>query len=236
MENIRRTRNLTDQAFELLRKAIIAGDLKPGELYTASQLGMQIGVSRTPVREALLELSRLGLVEIVKNRGMRVITTEIEGLIQGFEVRLMLEVPLARRATELRDDTTIAAVKATFEEFRQAATRDNAEATLRADRDFHGTLLLGSGNAKAVRLLHEQRNVVLMGGIGTVPTSRGALECFEDHLDIYDAFIRGDVEGVGRAMTRHITHTAHMLIAQEIRSRPEFAEADATERLDWLTH
>lgn len=236
MENVRRTRNLTDQAFELLRKAIVSGDLKPGELYTAGQLGEQIGVSRTPVREALLELSRLGLVEIVKNRGMRVVTTDIEGLVQGFEVRLMLEVPLARRATELRDDTAIAAVNGTFKEFRQAAMADDAEATLRADRDFHRTLLLGSRNVKAVGLLHEQRNLVLMGGVGTVPTSRSALECFEDHIDIHGAFVKGDVEGVGRAMTRHITHTAHMLIAQEIRSRPEFAGADATERLDWLTH
>lgn len=236
MENVRRTNNLTEQAFELLRKAIVSGDLKPGTLYNASQLGEQIGVSRTPIREALLELSRLGLVEIEKNRGMRVVTTSIEGLIQGFEVRLMLEVPLARRATELRDDTTITAVKNTFEQFRQAATTDDAEATLRADRDFHRTLLLGSRNVKAVELLQGQRNLVLMGGVGTVPTSRSALECFEDHLDIYDAFIDGDVEGVGRAMTRHIAHTAQMLIAQETRSRPEFAEVDAAERLDWLTH
>lgn len=226
---------MTDQAFEQLRKAIVSGDLKPGQLYTAGQLGEQIGVSRTPIREALLELSRLGMVEIEKNRGMRVVTTGIEGLFQGFEVRLMLEVPLARRATELQDDTTLTAVKTVFEQFRQAAATDDAEATLRADRDFHRTLLLGSRNIKAVGILQEQRNLVLMGGVGTVPTSRSALECFEDHLDIYDAFIHGDVEGVGQAMTRHITHTAQMLITQETRSRPEFAEVDAAERLDWLT-
>ena len=236
MENVRRTSNLTDQAFEQLRKAIVSGHLKPGELYTAGQLGEQIGVSRTPVREALLELSRLGLVEIEKNRGMRGVSTSIEGLIQGFEVRLMLEVPLARRATELQDQATLAAVKDTFGQFHEAAATNDAEATLRADRDFHRTLLLGSRNIKAVEILQEQRNLVLMGGVGTVPTSRTALECFEDHRDIYDAFIQGDVDGVGRAMARHITHTAQILIAQETQSRPEFAEVDAARLLDWLTH
>ncbi|MGN7252829.1 MULTISPECIES: GntR family transcriptional regulator [unclassified Arthrobacter] len=237
MENVRRAGNLAEQATQLLRQAILAGDLQPGELYTAGQLGEQIGgISRTPVREALLELSRLGLVEIEKNRGVRVITASVESLLQGFEVRLMLEVPLARRATALQDETTTTAVKTVFEHFRHVAESGDSEATLRADRDFHRSLLQGSGNTKAVILLQDQRNLVLMSGVGTVPTSRSAMECFEDHLDIFDAFMTGDVQGVGQALNRHIVNTAQMLIAQETRSRPEFGTVDAAKRLAWLMH
>jgi DNA-binding GntR family transcriptional regulator len=167
---------------------------------------------------------------------MRVVTTSIESLLQGFEVRLMLEVPLARRATELKTAATAGDVRAAYERFRAAADAGDADATLRADRDFHRTLLSGSGNAKAVALLQEQRNLVLMGGVGTVPSSRSTVECFDDHLDIYTAFDAGNVDAIGSAMSRHISGTARMLIAQESRSRPEFGPVDAAERLAWLIH
>ena len=237
VELLRPVTNLAEQAFEEIRRAILAGDLEPGRIYTASELGERIGVSRTPVREALLELSRGGLVEIVKNRGMRVIQTSLEDLLQGFEVRLMLEVPLVRRATELQTETSRAEVIAAFERFAMAADNGAADGVLRADRDFHGTLLSGSGNAKAVALLQDQRNLVLAGGTATVPLSRSAHECFEDHRAIYDAYLARDAVGAGSAMAQHISNTARMLISQEEEKRAGFGAGGAglvAERLDWF--
>ncbi|PRA08169.1 hypothetical protein CQ010_18420 [Arthrobacter sp. MYb211] len=236
MEEKRETSNLTELAYEQLRRAILIGTLEPGQLYTAGELAERVGVSRTPIREALLELERKGMVEIVKNRGMRVRQTSLEDLLEGFEVRLMLEVPLTRRATELQDDQARSLVESAFFEFEQAARCSDIPATLRADRDFHRSLLAGSGNVKAVQMLFEQRNLVLSGGVETVPRSRSTRECFEDHRDIFEAFMNRDGVAAATAMGRHISNTARMLINQEIQRRPDFGDEFSVERLSWILH
>lgn len=233
---VRRSLSLTEQATETIKNAILAGDLVPDRIYTAGELGRQLDVSRTPIREALQELSRRGLVDIVKNRGMQVRSTSVTSLIEVFQVRLMLEIPLARRATGLRTAKSTEGVTAAYEDFRAAAEAGDPDEVLRADRDFHRELLAGAGNERAKTLLQEQRDFVLSTGKGTVPTSRTPMECFEDHADIMGAFLDGDAEAVGAAVARHISHTAKMLIKQETSVRPEFADIDAASTIDWLLH
>lgn len=231
---VRPLARLGDQAVEQIRAAILGGDLEPGRIYAASELGERLGVSRTPIREAFLELAREGLIEIVKNRGMRVIPTSLDDLLQGFEVRLMLEVPLVERATAVQTELTRAEVEAAYAAFELAADGGDPDQVLRADRDFHRALLAGSGNHKAVQLLQEQRNLVLSGGRATVPHSRSPRECFDDHRDLFDAFVSHDAEAAARAMGRHILNTAQLLIDQERSRRPEFSAtsaAEATRRL-----
>lgn len=236
MKSVERPLSLAEQAVESIRSSILSGDLSPGRLYTATELGQQLKVSRTPIREALNELARRGLVEIVPNRGARIRSTSVETLLEIFQVRLMLEVPLARRATQLKDETTSAAVEEAYEAFRLAALDDDPGLVLRADRDFHRALLAGARNTKANQLLREQRDFVLSTGMGTVPTSRTPQECFDDHQDIMAAFRSGRSAEVGEAVARHIGHTATMLIGQETRGRPEFATLDADAAIGWLVH
>lgn len=227
---------LTEQATLALKQAILKGDLRPGRIYTAGELGKRMNVSRTPIREALQELSRRGLVVIEKNRGMRVLSTSVESLLEVFQIRLMLEVPLARRATQLQTPRTLQRVTISFEEFRQAAHNGDANQVLEADRDFHHIFLTASKNERALQLLREQRDFVLSTGMGTVPNSRTPMECFEDHSDIMEAFRAGDADAVASNLSRHIIHTATMLIEQETSRRPEFADVDAQSALSWLVH
>lgn len=234
MKTVDRSLSLTDQAVESIRASIMGGDLIPGQLYTATDLGQKIGVSRTPVREALLELARRGLVEIVPKRGARILNTSGQALMEIFQVRLMLEVPLARRAAELKDSEATARVEAAYADFRLAAEEGDASKVLRADRDFHRALLAGAHNAKANQLLGEQRDFVLSTGVGTVPTSRTPMECFDDHADIMEAYRAELPAAVGEAMARHIAHTAEMLMHQEARKRPEFTQVDVVEGVRWL--
>ncbi|NUL48083.1 GntR family transcriptional regulator [Cellulosimicrobium funkei] len=236
MESVQRASSLTDQAIESIRASIVSGDLVPGELYMATKLGRQLNVSRTPIREALQELARRGLVRIERNRGVRMLSTSLQSFVEVFQIRLMLEAPLASRATQLKDPAFSAAVEESYEAFRRVAESGEPGRVLRADRDFHRTLLSGAGNANANQLLSEQRDVVLNTGVGTVPTSRTAQECFEDHLDIMVAFREGRPQDVSTAVARHISHTATMLIAQATRDRPEFGDAGSAEAIEWLVH
>lgn len=234
MESISRPPSLSELATERLRRAIMTGQLEVGERYSATELGEEIGVSRTPIREAAQELARIGMVEVERNRGIRILPTSIDSLLEGFEVRLMLEVPLARRAAMVRSEADIERLRECYERFREAAEAEDADATLHVDRDLHTLLLRIAGNARASRLLHDQRSMVLRTGVGTVPRSRTARECYEDHADLVRAVVDGDAEAAGRAMNRHILNTADLLIRQETAEDGEFAREGAIRRLDWL--
>ena len=91
---------LTTRALEALRAAIVDGRLVAGERYSVAQLAERFGVSRTPVREALLVLERQGVVRFERNRGVRVLETTAHDLEEVFALRLLLEVPATRRACE----------------------------------------------------------------------------------------------------------------------------------------
>ena len=119
VDNLERADNLTDQAITRLRTAILGGELKPGELYSATQLGEWLGVSRTPIREALQQLATTGLVVVERNKGMRVRSTTLEDLVEVFQVRLMLEVPVARRAAAVRTAADICRVTEAFDAFQR---------------------------------------------------------------------------------------------------------------------
>lgn len=235
MEYVTRSATLTEQAVDSIHLAIVKGTLIPGQLYAGSEVALKLGVSRTPVREALMELARRGMVHIEDKKGFRVVNTSVETLIQVFQVRLMLEAPLSRLATMRKNDSTSAQFESSVKRFRAAAESGDPEAVLRADRDFHQTLLAGSGNDKALTMLQEQRDFVLSTGVGTVPTSRSAMECFDDHADIISGYREGNVQAVERAVFRHIANTARILSHQETRNRPEFAMADFEQSFAWLS-
>src|SRR5579871_2949208 len=103
LPSLRRT-NLREEAVAVLRAAILGGELEPGSIHSAVGLAERLGVSPTPVREAMLELASSGLVEVLPNRGFRVTVVDDRALDEICELRMLLEVPAIQlvidRATE----------------------------------------------------------------------------------------------------------------------------------------
>src|SRR5919109_1592521 len=97
-----RAPSLNDQVVEAVRAAIHSGDLAPGELYSAYQIADRLGVSRSPVREALLRLAETGLVRMERNRGFRIVAPAAHDIAEIFAVRLLLEVPASGQAARHR--------------------------------------------------------------------------------------------------------------------------------------
>src|SRR3954449_8596546 len=96
--------SLREQAQQVIRASILAGELAAGEIYSASTLAERLGVSPTPVREAMLELANGGLVEPVRNRGFRVLAPDEADLDEISQLRLMLEAPSMRIVVERASD------------------------------------------------------------------------------------------------------------------------------------
>ncbi|WUB43433.1 GntR family transcriptional regulator [Streptomyces griseorubiginosus] len=186
------------QILDALRKALVAGELRPGDVYSAPALGERFGVSATPVREAMQQLALEGAVEVVPNRGFRVVERGARELAELAEVRALIEVPVMVRLAR------------TVSVERWAELRPLAEATVRAaasgcratyaetDRAFHRGVLGLSGNEQLVQIaedLHRRSQWPLVGG----GSSRGRVDLLADaaeHVALLDALIARDVDGV----------------------------------------
>lgn len=195
------------QILDALRTALVAGELAPGEVYSAPALGERFGVSATPVREAMQQLALEGAVEVVPNRGFRVVERGTRELAELAEIRGLIEVPVMLRLAR-----TVPAA-------RWAELRPLAEATVRAassgcratyaecDRSFHRAVLALAGNAQLVRIaddLHRRAQWPLVGG----PVSRGRADLVADaaeHTALLDALIAEDLTVVQALVREHFT-------------------------------
>jgi DNA-binding GntR family transcriptional regulator len=195
------------QVLDALRAALVRGELRPGEVYSAPALGERFGVSATPVREAMHQLTLEGAVEVVPNRGFRVVERCDRELTELAEIRALLEVPVLLRLCR-----TVAAE-------RWAELRPLAEATVRAassgcratyaeaDRAFHRGLLALAGNEQLLRVaedLHRRAQWPLLGGAGHFAGAGLATEAAE-HTALLDALTARDLEAVRALAAGHFS-------------------------------
>jgi DNA-binding GntR family transcriptional regulator len=206
---------LTTRALEALRAAIVDGRLEAGERYSVAQLAERFGVSRTPVREALLVLERQGVVRFERNRGVRVLETTAHDLEEVFALRLLLEVPATRRACELLDRDDFAALDHELTAMTALADEGDEGAFMAHDKRFHEIILRASGNRRLATIVSQLRDLVRFRGASTVGRSRDLQAILAEHVTVLDALRAGDADAAARAMRAHLLETGRLLLAQE---------------------
>lgn len=143
----RLTRSLArDEAYERIRDWIIAGTLRPGELLRDQEIAQSLGVSRTPVREALRRLEDEGFVETALNRWTRVAPLDLHKAIEIYSIIEALEAFALERATLTPQD--LENMSAANDAMRRSIERRKAESALRADESFHGIWLACAQNSE----------------------------------------------------------------------------------------
>jgi DNA-binding GntR family transcriptional regulator len=199
--------SLRQQAADVIRASILAGELGPGEIHSATTLAQRLGVSPTPVREAMLDLANGGLVEPVRNRGFRVLTPDDRDLDEISELRVMLEPPAMRWVVERATDeqlTELDAVVATIEERAESA---DVAGFLVADRAFHLGLLELLGNRRLVRLVAQLRDQTRLVGIAELAREGNLAASAREHRDILAALRARDAGAAEALMRKHLVHT-----------------------------
>ncbi len=200
--------SLRAQVGDAVRAALVTGQMTPGEVYSAPQLAERFGVSVTPVREALLELVRDGLLVAVRNRGFRVVDPDPFELDAVGEVRLLLEPEAAALAAQqpaqLRD-AAAGALRAAARRVVEAAAAGDVADHVRADRAFHAALLELAGNPVLAETVLRLRDRSRLYGNGAV--ARGTLEqAAAEHYALLDLIAGGDAARAREAMTAHVRH------------------------------
>ncbi|UTX54890.1 GntR family transcriptional regulator [Leucobacter aridicollis] len=200
-------KTLREQALVELRSLLVSGALKPGEVYSATAIAAELGVSHGPVREAMLSLVNDGMMEVVRNRGFRVVTISRRDRENIAEIRTLLEVPsmmklagsplVRERADEF---STI------VDKFFAAAEDEDILAFFDADREFHLGLLALLDNARLTEFIGTLRDQTRQYGIYELAVRGELAASAQDHRNILDALLDGDVEAVERLMLGHLQY------------------------------
>ncbi|MBB5933316.1 GntR family transcriptional regulator [Streptomyces zagrosensis] len=197
---------LRDQVANALRAAMIAGELRTGTVYSAPTLAAELGVSATPVREAMLALAREGLVEPVRNKGFRITELSDRDLDEYSEIRELIEVPIIGRVTRTVCVEDLESMRPVAQEIVAAADRHDLIGYLEADRRFHLQLVGLAGNARLVEVVGDLRNRARLFGLARLDGNGELVASAGEHLELLDLMIAGDAEGAQECMRRHLGH------------------------------
>ncbi|MFD8593490.1 GntR family transcriptional regulator [Kitasatospora sp. NPDC059646] len=207
---------LRDQVAHALRAALISGELRPGVVYSAPALAADFGVSATPVREAMLDLAREGLVEAVRNKGFRVTELSERDLDEFTEIRALIEVPTVGRVARTATADQLEALRPQAEAIVAAARKHDLIGYLEADRQFHLDLLALAGNARLVETVGDLRKRSRLYGLNRLDQRGELVSSAEEHLELLDVLLTGDAKAAEECMTRHLGHIRHLWAADDL--------------------
>lgn len=193
-------------AYQTILSAIVRLELTPGQVISTQALSQSLGVSRTPVREALKRLEALGFVRSVPQSGTVVVGIDVDELAQATEMREVLEVWSVRRVAESVADT--AQLRSLIELQQSAGTAGDADGFLQADEAFHSHLAQLSGNAKLMEFLSILNPSLMRARYWALRYSPFRVkESTSEHVTIADAIDRRDPDGAAELMRTHIWST-----------------------------
>ena len=202
--NLDNYKPLRDVVFENLRTAILEGNLKAGQRLMEVQLAEQLGVSRTPIREAIRKLELEGLVVMLPRKGAYVANMSFKDLIDVLEIRASLEGLAASLAAERRNDEDIIDLEKLAKEFETCVRETNIEGVLKTDIDFHEKIFMMANNKKLYQLITSLWEQVHRFRVTYVSDYDASLSLVEEHNKILQAIKDGDSELAKKYATEHI--------------------------------
>ena len=196
--------SVRDQAREILHARIQTGELEAGTIYSAVALADAMGVSATPVREALMDLENAGLVEAVRNRGYRIRTVSPADLDEIVALRTWLEVPAMDLVIERSTDQEIEALRPLAERICEEAARRDATRFLVADSAFHLAMLELTRSPRLVKLVGELRGQTYLLGLRGLGAAGDLESSGHEHVAMVEALAARDVTRARALVRRHL--------------------------------
>jgi len=195
---------LERRVYEQLRDEILSGAAQPGTQLVEARIAAELGVSKTPVREALIRLQRDGLVAIEPYRGARVIEPSPADVREILELRVLLEAHVARDLAGRRPPEVLERLERSIADGRRALERGNDARVRAALTEFSDVMAESSGNRRLGKSLDELRTVLLMIGNTSLRQPGREARSLEEHERILTAIQTGDADGAAAATEAHI--------------------------------
>lgn len=202
-------RVLRDEVRERLMEDILAGRLQPGERIVETRVAKELGLSQTPVREALRDLELLGFVVTSAFRGATVRRVSPEDWAEIYPIRAALEGVAARTAATRISDEDVRRLRGLIEVMRSASQRGDKHATIEADIEFHAHIVDLSGN-RVLKQLWQSLRLATTTFLTVSVTHRPLRELAERHTVVLEALVSRDGAAAEAAMRSHISDLADL--------------------------
>jgi len=207
-------RNASQQAYERLRGAIVAGKLQPNERLVEADLIRMLDAGRSAVRTALVRLAQEGLVEREPNRGAKVRLVDEKEAAEILESRMVLEGLAARYAASNVTTAQVEELRAIVEEMRSLLDAGDLLGVSDLNAKLHGRLLEIAGNGTVMRLVATLNSQLVRFQYRTILLPGRAEQSHAEHRSIVDAVAEGDSDAAEQAMRDHITHIVEALLVR----------------------
>lgn len=204
---------LRDIVFDTLREAIMDGSLKPGERLMEVQLAQKLGVSRTPVREAIRKLELEGTVTMIPRKGAYVAEVSLKDISEVLEVRAALEGLAATLAAEKMDESGLKLLQEKASEFEAAAKDMNRDDLIKLDVEIHEIIFQSTDNQTLMNLVDGLREQVQRFRISYLSTMQNAEDIIVEHRELIGALLKKDPELARNAAEKHIRQIKQFILS-----------------------
>ncbi len=211
-------KSLGQHVFENLKSAIIRGDMPPGNRLVESRLAEALGISRTPVREAIHKLEREGLIQKLPRGGFSVSNLTHEEIEETFGIRSVLESYAARLAAIKHQRQELEPLEEKIEEFQYHLNRGEMEALLKINTEFHGLLYAMSRSPKLIKLINDLQDQIYRFRRIILKIETMAKTSNDDHRQMLSAMKKRDADGVETLVKQHILR-GQKIVLKELENR-----------------
>ena len=206
--------SLRGRVFSQLQNDILNGKYQPGDSLIETKISEEIGVSRTPVREAIRQLELEGLVQSVPNKGTIVKGISLQDIEDIYTIRMMIEGLAARWATEKITPPELAELKETFELEEFYTPKNNADCLLKFDSRFHDIIYKASKSRPLMHTLSTFHHYVQRARIVSLSSPGRPQKVLEEHRAILGAIEDGDAGRAEKLITEHVKNASINFINQ----------------------
>lgn len=195
---------LRDVVFQTLRTAILKGDLKPGERLMELQLASKLGVSRTPIREAIRMLEQEGLAIMIPRKGAEVARMTEKDMEDVLQIRCSLEELAVRLACQNITQMEMQELRVAMEQFREKTTTEDIAAIAQADVNFHDVLYKSADNPKLLGLLNNLREQMYRYRVEYLKNPSIYQQLITEHRQLYETVKMQDAEKAAAYTRMHL--------------------------------
>lgn len=215
--------SLSQEVADLIKKQMVEGDLKPGDRIVESKLARDLGLSQTPIREAIRLLAGEGIVKIVSNKGPVIQTLSMDDVFEIYSIRAMIEGLAMRMATQVASEDEIKSIERIYERMERRLRDETVTSLLRDSGHLHASIVALSKHSRLISTYKSISFQILFVNkiLGSISTKQKE---FDQHKELIDALNSRDPDSAEQIMRAHIYRSYREFAELENVNESELAE------------